>query len=64
MSSPVLNHQLCKNQYKERFKEDLKMCIYQGAALCDLQELESAVKEVVKETLSFLNSEADSSKAK
>ena len=58
MSKVVSNRELVVNQFKERFKENLKMCIYDGASLMDVDELTSACREVVQETLSFLSAEA------
>ncbi len=58
MSKPLLNCDLVKSQAKEAFRERLKMDIYEGAGLLSLDELETIVREVSQETLSFLSSEA------
>ena len=54
------NRDLVFNQQKERFKENLKFCIYDGACLLSMDELTSVCKDVFAETLSFLASEAKS----
>lgn len=42
----------------EKFKENLKFVIYDGASLMDMEELTKCVSSVCEEVLSFLSSEA------
>lgn len=52
------NHELVYNATVEKFKENLKFVIYDGASLLDMDELRKAVSSVCEEVLSFLESEA------
>lgn len=52
------NHELVYNATVEKFKENLKFVIYDGASLMDMDELTQCVSSVVEETLSFLSAEA------
>lgn len=61
MSQQSLNNaQLVHNQAIEKFKENLRFAIYDGAALLSVDELNSATRKVVEETLSFLASQPKS----
>lgn len=52
------NRDLVYNATVEKFKENLKFVIYDGASLLDMDELRKTVLEVSEEVLSFLSSEA------
>lgn len=54
----VINAMLVKQQCIDRFRENLKMCIYDGAALMSVDELAGVVREVSTDVLGFLSSPA------
>lgn len=58
MSKQLTNHELVAMQARDSFREKLKFCLYDGAALLSVDELEKEVNAVCSEMLSFLRAEA------
>lgn len=58
MSKVLTNHELVINQARDQFREKLKFCLYDGACLLSVDELEKVVNSVCSEMLSFLRAEA------
>ena len=58
MSKPLTNHELVIQSARDSFREKLKYCLYDGAALLSVDELEKDINAVCQEMLSFLRSEA------
>lgn len=57
------NRELVYNQAVDKFKENLKYVIADGAVLLSVDELAKVVDEVSKEMLSFLDSDASGKKS-
>lgn len=52
----ITNKDLVLQQQVDRFKENLKFCLIDGASLLSCEELEKASQEVFSETFRWLNS--------